>query len=221
MKNQFYLFAFLCLTAILNMSCNSDDEFSDTQPTVEIGSNDQTVEISFTTLKISGNVSSNGGNEIISRGICWSTNPNPTISDFKNEEASNNFTSLLENLTANTTYYLRVFATTSIGTVYSNEQTFSTSSLDDTTWDFYLMHDTNLTWHADVTFNADGTTVYDEPDFPGMYTTYGTWTLEGNTLTYIMDPEMSVYHFTGTITENTMAGTYTFGPDRNWSATKY
>ncbi|MFO7842759.1 MAG: hypothetical protein R6V16_03030 [Bacteroidales bacterium] len=101
-----------------------------------------------------------------------------------------------------------------------------TISLDNTVWDFLVVYDSNTSWHADVTFNADGSTVYDEPASPGQYTTYGTWELNGNTLTYDMDTSATSdpddYIFTGTVSGNTMSGTYTFdGQDKNWSATKY
>ena len=96
-------------------------------------------------------------------------------------------------------------------------------SLVNTTWDFTVNWSVNVSWHADVTFKADGTTIYDEPEYPGIYTMYGTWSLNGNVLDYIMDSSGSMgsnYHFTGTLSGYQMNGTFTLGNGtRTWSAT--
>jgi len=225
MKNYFLktiaLFSFL----IVITSCDSDDDPEVLAPSVTSETTSENVESNYTTIKINGNVSSDGGSEITARGVCWSTNPNPTIADNKTIETSNTFTSTISDLVANTTYYFRIYATNSVGTSYGTEQSFATSSLDATTWDFLLIHSATTSWHADVVFNADGTTVYDEPSSPGTYLTNGTWSLNGNVLTYDMDSSSTnpSYQFTGTLLNNTMSGTYTFGtdPDKTWNATKY
>ncbi len=97
--------------------------------------------------------------------------------------------------------------------------------LINTTWDFLVIFEDISSWHADVTFYADGTTRYDEPATPGLYLSYGTWSIKGNILYYIMDssdPVGTAYHFTGKLSCTTMNGTYTFpgwsGPF-TWSAT--
>jgi hypothetical protein len=101
--------------------------------------------------------------------------------------------------------------------------------LINTTWDFIVQYSETGFWHADVTFYADGTTRYDEPAVPGLYLSYGTWSMECNTLYYIMDSSDphgpnygDWYHFTGTLSGNTMSGTCTFpaphGPF-TWTAT--
>lgn len=209
---------------IILTSCNKDDEPKIASPTVTSSTTSDNLEATYTTIKISGNVSSDGGSDITARGVCWDTNPSPTIANDKTAEASNTFTSEINGLIANTTYYFRVYATNVAGTSYGQQQSFRTSSLNDTTWDFLLLHSSTTSWHADVTFNADGTTVYDEPNNPGVYLTRGTWLLNGNVLTYDMDSSSSntSYQFTGTLSGNTMSGTYTFGTgNKNWSATKY
>lgn len=228
MRNYYFFAIMMFSLSIALTSCDKDDEPEIIAPTVTSSTTSENVEVTYTTIKISGNVSSDGGSDITARGVCWSTNSNPTIADDKTSENSNTFTSTITDLTANTTYYFRVYATNSIGTSYGTEQTFNTSSLDDTTWDFTIVFDTTNpanTWHADVTFNADGTTVYDEPAYPGVYLTYGTWSLNGNTLNYDLDSSSSStsYQFTGTLSQNTMNGTFTFGTtsDKTWYAVKY
>lgn len=70
-----------------------------------------------------GSITSDGGAEVTARGVCWSLNENPTINDFKTIEGtgSGNFTCQVNNLNANTVYYLRAFATNSQGTGYGNQ----------------------------------------------------------------------------------------------------
>ncbi len=86
-------------------------------------------EIEQTTAKSGGDITDNNGDEIATRGICWSTSTNPTISDNKTIDGSGQgvFESLFTNLTPNTTYYVRAYATNSEGTTaYGNEETFTT-----------------------------------------------------------------------------------------------
>lgn len=85
-------------------------------------------EITETTAMISYEVASDGGANVTSRGICWSTNENPTIEGtYTNDgEGVGTFTSTMTNLTPNTTYYVRAYATNSEGTSYGNEMNFTT-----------------------------------------------------------------------------------------------
>jgi hypothetical protein len=225
MKNYFIITIALFSFLIIITSCNSDDATEILAPSVTSETTNENVEVTYTTIKINGNVSSDGGSEIIARGVCWNTNPNPTITDNKTTETLNTFTSTISNLVANTTYYFRVYATNSVGTSYTTEQSFSTMSLDDTTWDFLITYSSGYSYHADVVFNADGTTVYDEPAEPGAYLTNGTWSLNGNNLIYSLDGTSNpdYYYFTGTLSENTMSGNFTInGTNSNtWSAVKY
>ncbi len=77
-----------------------------------------------------GSISSDGGSPVISRGVCWSTSPNPTITDNKTSDGNGTgvFTSTLSDLTPNTRYYLRSYATNAVGTSYGDELSFTTQS---------------------------------------------------------------------------------------------
>lgn len=223
-KHHFFKSINLLFLLMIITSCETNEpDFL--KPLVISETTSEDVEVDYTTIKLKGNVSSDGGSEVIARGFCWSINPNPTIEDNTTTENIDTFTSIITDLVANTTYYFRAYATNSIGTGYATEQSFKTSSLNMTTWDFLLMHSATVSWHADVLFKDDGTTVYDEPDYPNEYTTYGTWSLKGNVLTYDLNSSSSanVYQFTGTLLGNEMSGTYTFGTedDKSWNATKY
>lgn len=84
--------------------------------------------ITSSTATSGGNITSDGGSPVIARGVCWSTNQNPTIADGKTIDGtgSGNFTSSITGLTAGVTYYFRAYATNSIGTAYGNQLTTTT-----------------------------------------------------------------------------------------------
>ncbi len=85
-------------------------------------------EITLTTAMSGGDISNDGGATVTERGVCWSTNPNPTIADNKTVDGSGvgSFTSTISDLKTNTTYYVRAYATNSKGTAYGNEISFVT-----------------------------------------------------------------------------------------------
>lgn len=87
--------------------------------------------ITETTAASGGNITSDGGASVNARGVVWSTSTNPTISlTTKTIDGPGiaNFTSSITGLTANTTYYVRAYATNSAGTAYGNEVSFTTLS---------------------------------------------------------------------------------------------
>ncbi len=78
-----------------------------------------------------GNITSAGISSIIARGVCWSTVSNPTIAlSTKTIDGTGIglFTSNIIGLLANTTYYVRAYATTSVGTAYGNNIPFTTEN---------------------------------------------------------------------------------------------
>jgi len=84
--------------------------------------------ITSSTATGGGNITNDGGATVISRGICWNTSTNPTILNYKviSGNGVGSFISYLSGLTAETTYYVRAFATNSVGTTYGNEVSFKT-----------------------------------------------------------------------------------------------
>ena len=85
--------------------------------------------IAQTTATSGGTITSNGGAAITTKGVCWSsTTSTPTISssNTNNGTGSTSYSSSLTGLIANTTYYVRAYATNSIGTAYGNTLTFTT-----------------------------------------------------------------------------------------------
>jgi hypothetical protein len=78
-----------------------------------------------------GEITSDGGSPVTARGICWSTNSNPTVNDsFTTDgEGPGSFASNLSGLNPGTEYYIRAYATNAIGTAYGNELDFTTNPL--------------------------------------------------------------------------------------------
>lgn len=88
----------------------------------------EVTDITQTTAVSGGNVTDDGGASVTARGVCWSTSQNPTISDNHTSDGNGtgSFTSNLTNLTANTTYYVRAYATNENGTSYGEQKSFTT-----------------------------------------------------------------------------------------------
>ena len=126
MKKYFVLIAVVC--SIL-FSCKPEPQLPSvgTHPVTEVTSE---------SAVCSGMITDSGNAEITAKGFCWSTNQNPTLNDnvttelSKNEPAFDHFTATICNLKDSTTYYVRAFATNSVGTAYGSEQTFTTLKAD-------------------------------------------------------------------------------------------
>jgi uncharacterized protein (TIGR02145 family) len=87
--------------------------------------------IYFNRAMAGGNVTDDGGSTVTDRGICWGTSPNPTISDYYmyNGSGLGSYTDSLTNLEPNTTYYLRAFASNSLGINFGNQVLFTTDEI--------------------------------------------------------------------------------------------
>lgn len=88
--------------------------------------------ITYTTIVSGRIIVDNCGSTLISSGVCWSQNPEPTIADNKTVETSQEDTVLsqLTCLKPGEKYYLRAYATTNTGTVYSDILEVSTQDYD-------------------------------------------------------------------------------------------
>jgi len=119
-------------------------------PTVETKA---VVNISYTSAESGGIINNNGGAAIISRGICWNTAQNPILTDniTTNGTGTGSYTSYIDGLSPGDTYYVRAYATNSVGTAYGQEEAFSTLSL--TTPTVTTGSISNIT---DISADADG-----------------------------------------------------------------
>ena len=85
--------------------------------------------ITVNTASSGGNISSDGGATITARGVCWNTSTGPTVAlSTKSTDGTGkgNYVSSLVGLLPITTYYMRAYATNSVGTVYGAEYSFTT-----------------------------------------------------------------------------------------------
>lgn len=80
------------------------------------------------TAQCGGTVTDDAGYAVTARGVCWSSTPEPTISNLHTSDGSGlgTFVSTLSGLQPSTTYYVRAYATNANGTAYGEQRTVST-----------------------------------------------------------------------------------------------
>jgi hypothetical protein len=125
MKKLFIISVVILLIFIIH-SCKKD------KPTPPKLTTVATSEISYTTATSGGEVTDIGGAPILSRGVCWNTSADPTITNSKTTESGDlgSFTSKLTQLTLNTLYYIRAYATNKAGTGYGDQISFTTLQVE-------------------------------------------------------------------------------------------
>ena len=130
--------------------------FDVTVPTV---STNPIIDITSFSATCGGNVTSTGDSPVTIRGICWSTSQNPTIADNHTDDGSGtgSFNSTMTDLTPNTTYYLRAYATNSVGTGYGEQRTFTTAC---NPVNVNITGNTNINYGQSITLTASGADNY-------------------------------------------------------------
>ena len=110
-----------------NVIYSNEISFSTTNGTPVINL-DAIANITANNADVTYEISSRGESAVKERGICWSTSPNPSIIDNKTIDGTSigRFNTTMSYLSANTTYYVRAYATNDNGTQYSNEKSFIT-----------------------------------------------------------------------------------------------
>ena len=114
--------------------------------------------VTATTATGGGNITSDGGAPITARGVCWSTSPNPTIADSKTTDGTGtgSFISSIAGLMPGTTYYMRAYATNSVGTVYGNQVIAASLSTMPTLFTLSLSAVTTATAAGGGSITSDG-----------------------------------------------------------------
>lgn len=132
MKNQNNLFSivsiFIGLIMMFSVSCKKNKNL----PTITTAS---ISDVTISEATTGGEIIEDGGKDITIQGICWALTKNPTIENNTIEDnlGTDIFTINMIELTANTTYYVRAFATNKIGTGYGDNRLFTTlENLNDT-----------------------------------------------------------------------------------------
>jgi uncharacterized protein (TIGR02145 family) len=87
--------------------------------------------VTATSATTGGNVTQDGGAPVTARGVAYGTSSSPITSGPITIDGTGigSFTSNLASLTPSTTYYVRSYATNSVGTAYGNELTFTTLAI--------------------------------------------------------------------------------------------
>jgi hypothetical protein len=124
MKNQITLVGTLLLLLII-ASCKKTPANLATITTSDV------VELDVTSVSGGGIILDDGGSAVTQRGVCWGTNPYPTINDSltKDGAGTGSFQSVVITLKPNTQYYLRAYAINAAGVAYGLQQTFWTTDI--------------------------------------------------------------------------------------------
>ena len=108
-----------------------------------------------------GTITSDGGDDITEKGVCWSTSANPTIADSRTSDGtgSADFSSNIVGLAEGTTYHVRAYATNEAGTGYGDELTFDTDQVTGavlTTTEVSSVTSTSATTGGNITDDGGG-----------------------------------------------------------------
>lgn len=105
-----------------------------------------------------GNVTSDGGANVIQRGVCYSTSQTPTTSNqvVTSGTGTGSFTCNLTGLSSNTTYYVRAYAINSVGTSYGAQKYFTTGSGGGGGSGQTYLYSFESSWEDWTTIDADG-----------------------------------------------------------------
>jgi hypothetical protein len=119
----------LVMISFIITSCEKDNKEPNNPTEPKVQTSDLS-NITLTTATCGGSVISDGGSLVTARGVCWSSDPLPTITNNKTTDGTGtgNFLSSLTGLAPSTDYYIRAYATNSVGTVYGNELSFKTNT---------------------------------------------------------------------------------------------
>ena len=121
------LISILLLPFLLVCCKKSDNGTASSVPTV---TTQPPTAVTDTSASVGGFISTDGGLTIIERGICYSKNQNPTISDntIKGGSGIGSYLCSITGLVPGTPYYVRAYALNSMGTGYGNQVNFTTAA---------------------------------------------------------------------------------------------
>lgn len=124
-KLAFGLFSMFCAVSIIMLnSCNKEELPSLTTLSV--------TETTSNSAISGGNITSDGGGEITSRGLIWSTEASPSLEQnmglTTEGGGAGSFTSQISGLSPGTMYYVRAYAVNGAGVSYGNQIDFVTIS---------------------------------------------------------------------------------------------
>lgn len=124
MKINFsFIRSFTLLFVLIFTACKKDDDVS--LAVIVTSVVDVVTPISAT---CSGNITAESNSTPTERGVCWSTEQEPDVTDNKSQAGSGTgeFSTLMTGLMPQTTYYARAYAINKAGTAYGEEIAFTT-----------------------------------------------------------------------------------------------
>ncbi len=115
---------------ILKVNNNIPQWSNTSQATPSTVSTDAINAVKAQEATVTGTVITDGGEFVITRGFCYSTSPNPTVTNgaITSGNGLGIFSTTIAGLSVSTTYYVRAFSTTIAGTSYGSTLSFTTTS---------------------------------------------------------------------------------------------
>ena len=98
----------------------------------------QVSDITVNSAQVRAQVTPSSGLNVTDRGFCYSTSSNPTTSDKTAKAQINDMLVTLSGLEASTTYYIKGYAVSDLGTTYSEATSFTTEAQPEATLENYV-----------------------------------------------------------------------------------
>ncbi|MEI6455736.1 MAG: fibrobacter succinogenes major paralogous domain-containing protein [bacterium] len=168
----------MALMLIIGCSKSSSDDPANI-PVIPVLKTASVNQITQTTANSGGVITSDGGAQVTSRGVCWSTGIAPTIIDMHTSDGSGtgSYASQISGLSPNTLYYIRAYATNSAGTAYGDTLSFTTMKFPGDTvvdYDGNIYHKVTIGTQVWLTGNLK-TTHYRNGDSIPLVTSDAQW----------------------------------------------
>jgi hypothetical protein len=145
------------LTSGTTLTSNSLTLYAVVETAPVVTTNTAVTTLGMFTAAWGGEATSDGGEQITDKGICWSKVANPAIADSKTSEGvgTGTITGSMTGLLQATKYYVRAYATNSVGTAYGDEYSFTTNAAYE---DFVNFPETSTSYKDGSFTGRDGST---------------------------------------------------------------
>ena len=125
-----WLSVLLLFAATMLLQCFVFEKSTDSPTGLPVLTTSAVINVTQNSAQCGGIISTEGETAVTERGICYGLNQTPTLADTKslNGMGPGSFTCAMAGLTSNTVYYVRAYATNSVGTGYGGILSFTTLS---------------------------------------------------------------------------------------------
>ena len=163
----------------------------------------EVTEITSNSAQCGGEVTNDGGAEVTERGICWSTNSNPSLNDSHVAVGTGigAYNATMNGLNENTTYHVRAYAINEKGTAYGLDMEFKTLSGGGGTGDAPEGAVDGL-----FTINDNGDKVYFSKGNLQYQASTNTWRFAENQWDYVGSQTPEIGNAGGTVSGSDNAG---------------